>query len=92
MACGRFVGTSELSNQGDALVHELGASGDTCYITEDGRAKAVLLDINRYNALMDLIEDSELPTNEIRSEFKEQVSVRGILRDSHPRVIRKQAR
>ena len=90
MACGRFVGTSELLNQGDALVRDIGASGDTCYITEDGKAKAVLLDINRYNALMDLIEDSELPAgNEIRSEFQERVSVRDILGNSNQRATRK---
>jgi len=79
MATGRFVGTRELLNQGDALVRDIGISGDTCYITEDGRAKAVLLDINRYNALMDLIEDSELPSSESSNEH---VSVREILKTS----------
>lgn len=85
MASGRFVGTSELSNHGDALVRDISVSGDTCYITEDGRAKAVLLDINRYNALMDLIEEAELPTvtdTDIKPESRERISVRGILRSS----------
>ena len=89
MSNGRFVGTSELLNQGDALVHEIGASGDTCYITEDGKAKAVLLDINRYNALMDLIEDSELSATEISSELKDPVSVKEIIRASSQKAPRK---
>ena len=33
------------------------ASDEACYITDDdGRARAVLLDIDKYNAMMDVLE------------------------------------
>ena len=91
MATGRFVATKELRAKADALVKDIGASGETCYITEDGKAKAVLMDINRYNALMDLVEDAELPTTEpeIKPENRERISVRGILRTSKTELLRK---
>ena len=71
-----------VKKKADALVRDIGQSGDTCYITEGGKAKAVLLDINSYNALMDLVEDAELPPaeSEIQPESRECVSVRSILR------------
>lgn len=83
MATGVFVNARELSKQGDKLVREIGASGDTCYITKGGRAKAVLLDIQRYNALMDLLEEAESPNDhEFLPENASRLSVRGILRES----------
>ena len=95
MATGRFVGTKELLAIADALVRDIGKSGDTCYITEDGKAKAVLLDINSYNALMDVVEDAELPATDtdtdIQPESRERLSVKGILRSSKTELMRKSA-
>lgn len=93
MATGRFVGTKELLSNADALVRDIGKSGDTCYITEDGKAKAVLLDINSYNALMDVVEDAELPATEteIRPESRDNISVKGILRKSKTEKFGKNA-
>ncbi|MCX7804658.1 MAG: type II toxin-antitoxin system Phd/YefM family antitoxin [Planctomycetota bacterium] len=54
-----FVPTGELKKRADALVHEVSATGEPCYITEAGKAKAVLLDVHRYHAMMDLIEEGE---------------------------------
>ena len=83
MATGVFVNARDLSKQGDKLVREIGTSGDTCYITKGGRAKAVLLDIQRYNAMMDLLEEAELPNDlELKPENAGRLSVRGILRES----------
>jgi PHD/YefM family antitoxin component YafN of YafNO toxin-antitoxin module len=40
------------------LLSGLAAGGEPCYITDrNGRARAVLLDIDRYHAMMDAIED-----------------------------------
>ena len=44
------------------LLNEISTSEGACYITDgDGRARAVLLDIDRYNAMMDAIEDEAGP-------------------------------
>ena len=94
MATGRFVGTKELKRAADALVRDIGASGDTCYITEDGKAKAVLMDINSYNALMDLVEDAELPPvePEVKPENRKHITVRGILRQAKTSLLRKNSK
>jgi PHD/YefM family antitoxin component YafN of YafNO toxin-antitoxin module len=93
MATGRFVKTKELEDNADALVRDVGSTNETCFITEDGKAKAVLISINRYNALMDIVEDSERPASEpdIRPESREFVSVKGILRTSKTEMMRKNA-
>jgi PHD/YefM family antitoxin component YafN of YafNO toxin-antitoxin module len=86
MASERFVGTSELQEHSRALLDDITTSGTTCYITEGGKAKAVLMDINRYNALMDLLEESENPAGEKDAgedtRHYSSVSVREIIRNS----------
>ncbi len=77
MPSGRFVGANELENKSKSLLEELNSCGEPCYITEDGRARAVLMDINRYNALMDLVEEAESPKE--GEETRKHVSVRTIL-------------
>ncbi|MFH0939412.1 MAG: hypothetical protein V1899_09050 [Planctomycetota bacterium] len=82
MAFERFIGTRDLHNT-SSLLRDISASGETCYITEDGKAKAVLMDINRYNALMDIVEETEsfrdyAPSGQISQDF----SVHSILRNS----------
>jgi PHD/YefM family antitoxin component YafN of YafNO toxin-antitoxin module len=78
MPSGRFIGAGELHKTA-TLLRDISASGETCYITEDGKAKAVLMDINRYNALMDLLEESESPHS---SDEKHQAfSVRSIIKN-----------
>jgi len=49
--------------------------GGACYITDSGgRARAVLLDIDRYNAMMDAIEDNEpVPDAKIASALVEAI-------------------
>jgi len=90
MATRRFVGTNEFRAKPSSLLKEVTSSGETCFITQDGKATAVLLDINRYNALLDLIEEGESPsckTHDIGDETRQHVSVKGILR--HTRVMRR---
>jgi len=55
----RFVGADKLSDSSNTLLRNVNETGEPCYITEDGKAKAVLMDINKYNALMDLVEEAE---------------------------------
>jgi PHD/YefM family antitoxin component YafN of YafNO toxin-antitoxin module len=81
----RFVGTSELQNNASLLLDDITTTGTTCYITQDGKAKAVLIDINRYNALMDLVEEAENPAradDAVAAETRHYSSVRTILKES----------
>ena len=59
MSSERFVGATELAAKSSILLRDITALGGICYITEGGKAKAVLLDIHRYHALMDLVEETE---------------------------------
>lgn len=88
MSNGRFVTSQDLqSSPGSYLKHVLN-SGEPCYITDDGKAKAVLMDINRYNQLMDLVEEAEsLKGSDVGDETRKLASVRTILKRSS-RVIR----
>ena len=44
------------------LLNEISSKEGACYITDgDGRARAVLLDIDKYNAMMDALEDKAPP-------------------------------
>jgi len=83
MPSGRFVGSNELQHKSSSLLRDLSVSGEPCYITEGGKAKAVLMDINRYNALMDLVEESEAPKDHaIGDETRKHLSVKGIIKRS----------
>jgi PHD/YefM family antitoxin component YafN of YafNO toxin-antitoxin module len=80
MAAGRFVGADELKQRSTHLIRDISASGETCYITEDGKAKAVLMDINRYNALMDLVEEQEsFREHHVGDDTRKHASVRMIM-------------
>jgi prevent-host-death family protein len=83
-ASGRFVRANDLQVNSTNLLKEVNQSGEPCYITEGGKAKAVIMDINRYNALMDLVEEAEAPhkEHEIGEETRQHVSVKGIIRRS----------
>jgi prevent-host-death family protein len=81
MGEGNFVGANELQKKPDQLLRKVAATGETCYITQDGKAKAVLLDVNRYNALMDIVEDAEAAKPiPIGDETRKQISVQGVIR------------
>ena len=90
MASGRFVGTNELQQNSKVLLNDITTSGETFYITEDGKAKAVLMDISRYNALMDLVEEAESPkVVEHGDVTRKHASVRGFLSRNTTRKRRK---
>jgi len=90
MPSGRFVGARDLQKNSSTLLKTINQSGEPCYITEKGKAKAVLMDISRYNALMDLVEEAESPKHtEVGDETRKHASVRGILQKSSTRIIRR---
>lgn len=91
MPSGRFVGSHDLQKKSSTLLKAVNQSGEPCYITEKGKTKAVLMDINRYNALMDLVEEAESPKhNDVGEETRKHASVRGILsRSSTTRMLRR---
>ena len=51
-----FHSSGEISERFDKIVKELGDSGSACFVTDGGEPKAVLLDLNKYHAMMDIIE------------------------------------
>ncbi len=80
---GRFLGTQDIQGIPADLLQTLSETGETLFITEEGKAKAVLMDINRYNALMDLVEEAENPRHENEGEdTRKHASVRTILSSS----------
>lgn len=52
-----FVSAQEAGERLKRLVNQLSGTGGACYITDEGRARAVLLDIDKYHAMMDALED-----------------------------------
>lgn len=60
---GSIVSSAEAVRALPRLLTGLGSDGSerTYYITDgNGRARAVLMDIDRYNAMMDALEDTEV--------------------------------
>ena len=54
-----FVSKEEALSRLGEVLKAISTDGGPCYITVDGRARAVLLDIDRYHSLMDAIESME---------------------------------
>ena len=54
-----FISKEKALERLDALLTEIQAQGSPCYLTEGGQAKAVLLDVDRYNAMMDALEEKD---------------------------------
>ena len=50
--------TSELRSNISGVIKDVVKEADTCYITNHGKAEAVLMGIERYNYLMSLAEDA----------------------------------
>lgn len=91
MSTTRFVRSQELKKP-RTLLKEMSDKGETCFITEDGKAKGVLMDIHRYHALMDLVEEAETGKNhsEVGHETRKLVSVKKFIAKKRPtRLLRK---
>ena len=57
MGCS-FLPRSEMADRFDSVVEELMRSGSACYVVESGKPRAVILDVDKYHAMMDIIEAS----------------------------------
>ncbi|HEY4686625.1 MAG TPA: type II toxin-antitoxin system Phd/YefM family antitoxin [Candidatus Subteraquimicrobiales bacterium] len=55
----KILPSSQVRDKIASVLHELRKNKKPVYITQRGKAAAVLVDIDRYNALMDLLEDME---------------------------------
>ena len=64
---GSIMSTAEAVRSLPRILTGLAGDSGTCYITDGtGRARAVLLDIDKYNAMMDALEsDGEVPDAEV---------------------------
>ena len=51
--------TNEVRNRIGSLLNRLRKTGEPIFISRHGQAEAVLLSVDRYNAMMDLLEDRE---------------------------------
>lgn len=90
MSSGRFVAAEVVSSFGE-LLGQVAGSGEACYVTQNGKAVAVLLDIHRYHQIMDLLEETEsLKVQQIGAETRQHITVRGVLQRS--RTTRMQRR
>jgi len=74
--------TNEVRNRIGSLLNRLRETGEPIFISRHGQAEAVLLSVDRYNAMMDLLEDreDELDTalgQRIREEREAYVSGEG---------------
>ena len=68
----RIVPASEVRDRMASVVEEITRDGEPCFITQYGKANAVLLSIDRYEAMMDLLEDKEDETDsELARRVKE---------------------
>jgi PHD/YefM family antitoxin component YafN of YafNO toxin-antitoxin module len=55
-----FVEMAKISSRLQTIVNNVSVNGDCCYLTnKTGKPKAVVLDIQYYHALMDIVEDAE---------------------------------
>ncbi len=66
----RILPASEVRDRMASIVEEITRDGEPCYVTQYGKAKAVLLSIDRYEVMMDLLEDKE---DEADSELAKRV-------------------
>ena len=80
MSTTRFVRSQELKKPAH-LLKEMTEKGETCFVTEDGKAKGVLMDIHRYHALMDLVEEAESVKHhtEVGHETRKLISVKKLI-------------
>jgi prevent-host-death family protein len=51
--------TNEVRNRIETLLNRLQETGEPIFISRHGQVEAVLISVDRYNAMMDLLEDRE---------------------------------
>jgi len=79
-----ILSTSEVRDKIAAVLKQLRETGEPVFITRYSKAEAVLLPIERYNAMMDLLEDREDELDTVlgqRIQEERQAYARGEGRD-----------
>ena len=54
----KVLPSSEVRDHMAAVIKALSENGDSCFITQYGKAEAVMLSVERFNQLMSLVEDT----------------------------------
>ncbi len=81
MGPGRIVPATDFVKSSADFLNLVVSTGEACYITKDGKASAVLIEINRYNAMMDIVEGGDAPTrDEIGDQTRQVTSVKGYIK------------
>ena len=79
-----ILSTNEVRNRIGSLLNRLRETGEPIFISRHGRTEAVLLPVDRYNAMMDLLEDREDELDVTlgqRAQEKREAYLRGEGRD-----------
>jgi len=63
----------EVSGELEKLVDYVTGGADTVYLTKNGRAAAVLVDIDHYNALLDAADAQDASLGETEAGFMESL-------------------
>ena len=84
-----FVEMDKIGSRIKTIVNNVTVSGDCCYLTSKaGKPKAVVLDIQYYHALMDIVEDAE----NTDSKNQEYAHLHKILNEIVPHPKKKKSR
>ena len=55
----KIIPASEVRSRLATVLNDVERDGEPCFITQHGRSKAVLMSMDRYQAMMDIMEDRE---------------------------------
>lgn len=53
----RILPSSEVRDHLSEIIKSISKEGSSCFITQYGKAEAVMISINRFNELLNLLED-----------------------------------
>jgi PHD/YefM family antitoxin component YafN of YafNO toxin-antitoxin module len=54
----KIMPATEVRDRMSQVISEISENGDSCFITQYGKAEAVMLSIDRFDELMSLVEDA----------------------------------
>lgn len=53
----KILPTTEVRDQMSQIMKDIAKEGNTCFITQYGKAEAVMISFERFNEMMNLLED-----------------------------------
>jgi len=74
----KIIPSTEVRDHMASVIKQISKEGDACFITQYGKAEAVMISVDRFNELMSLLEDVldekdellALRVEEARSNYK----------------------